>query len=288
MTMEWVERTDRTVDAAKDFLLDQLGVDETEAEFEILEEPKPGLFGRVRGQARVRARVAPRAPRNDDRRRRPARKSGSDKERNAQGSSGGQAKRTGSKPAKATPTQQEHVPVSEDAAPTEGPKASKSTRPRQDAAPVDPEPFIPPLREFLDQLVTAFGLTGSTTVEIVDGELEARIDGAGLGAMIGPAGAVINAIQELARTFLQKVAHGGSAPRLRVDVGGYRAARRTALAAFAKEIAESVVSTGRPHALEPMGSVDRKIVHDAASEVAGVVTRSDGDDPDRHVVIVPA
>lgn len=61
--MEWVETTGRTVDDAKDAALDQLGVDEQEAEFELLEEPRSGLFGRTRGEARVRARVRPRQPR---------------------------------------------------------------------------------------------------------------------------------------------------------------------------------------------------------------------------------
>src|SRR5437764_752190 len=61
--MEWVETTARTVAEAKDSALDQLGVDEQEAEFEVLEEPRAGLFGRVRGEARVRARVAPKQPR---------------------------------------------------------------------------------------------------------------------------------------------------------------------------------------------------------------------------------
>ena len=61
--MEWVETTGRTVDEAKDAALDQLGVDEQEAEFELLEEPRSGLFGRTRGEARVRARVKPRQPR---------------------------------------------------------------------------------------------------------------------------------------------------------------------------------------------------------------------------------
>ena len=59
--MEWVETTSKTIEEAKDLLLDQLGVDEEEAEFEILEEPKVGLFGRATGQARVRARIQPKA-----------------------------------------------------------------------------------------------------------------------------------------------------------------------------------------------------------------------------------
>lgn len=76
--MEWVETTGRTVEDALDAALDQLGVDEQDAEFEILEEPKAGLFGRLRSEARVRARVKPTQPRPKNergdrpRRRRPA------------------------------------------------------------------------------------------------------------------------------------------------------------------------------------------------------------------------
>jgi spoIIIJ-associated protein len=67
--MEWVETTGRTVAEAKDKALDQLGVDEVDAEFEVLEEPKTGLFGRLRSEARVRARVRPTRPRaKEDRR----------------------------------------------------------------------------------------------------------------------------------------------------------------------------------------------------------------------------
>ena len=61
--MQWVEVTGRTVEEAKEAALDQLGVDEQDAEFEVLEEPKSGLFGRLRSEARVRARVVPTAPR---------------------------------------------------------------------------------------------------------------------------------------------------------------------------------------------------------------------------------
>ena len=67
--MEWVETTGKTIDEAKDAALDRLGIDHDEAEFQVLEEPKAGLFGRVRGEARVRARVAPRVPRPKQERR---------------------------------------------------------------------------------------------------------------------------------------------------------------------------------------------------------------------------
>jgi spoIIIJ-associated protein len=75
--MEWVEITAKSVEEAKERALDQLGVDVDEAEFEVLEEPKAGLFGRVRGEARVRARIKPTAPRSKDAgRRRTTRRSG--------------------------------------------------------------------------------------------------------------------------------------------------------------------------------------------------------------------
>ncbi|HEX8770766.1 MAG TPA: Jag N-terminal domain-containing protein, partial [Acidimicrobiales bacterium] len=61
--MEWVEVTARTVEEAKEAALDQLGVDEVDAEFEVVEAPKGGLFGRLRSEARVRARVSPTTPR---------------------------------------------------------------------------------------------------------------------------------------------------------------------------------------------------------------------------------
>src|ERR1700738_465470 len=85
--MEWVETTGRTVEEAKDSALDQLGVDENDAEFEIIDEPKFGLFGRLRSEARVRARVRPTTPRPKDDRR--------DRRRRRQSAEGATAAKTG-------------------------------------------------------------------------------------------------------------------------------------------------------------------------------------------------
>src|SRR5262245_20436955 len=82
--MEWVETTARTVEEAKDRALDQLGVHEEDAEFEILDEPRPGLFGRMRGEARVRARVRPTRPRPKAERRERRRKPRSEETRPAE------------------------------------------------------------------------------------------------------------------------------------------------------------------------------------------------------------
>jgi spoIIIJ-associated protein len=75
---------------------------------------------------------------------------------------------------------------------------------------------------------------------------------------------------------------------LRVDVGGYRQRRKEALERFTVQLAGEVIATGEPRALEAMSAADRKIVHDAAQEVAGVVTLSEGEEPHRRVVITRA
>jgi len=84
--MEWVETTGRTIEEAKNIALDQLGVAEDDADFEVVDEPKPGLFGRTRGEARVRARVRPTSPRG---------KGGERRERNARGGRNGKGRSNG-------------------------------------------------------------------------------------------------------------------------------------------------------------------------------------------------
>ena len=80
---------------------------------------------------------------------------------------------------------------------------------------------------------------------------------------------------------------GGHGVRVHVDVGGYRAKRREALAEFARQLAERVRDEDEEQALEPMGASDRKVVHDVVAEVDGVSTISVGEEPRRRVVIRP-
>src|ERR1700686_4617276 len=90
--MEWVETTGRTVEEAKDAALDQLGVDETDAEFVTVTEPRAGLFGRMRGEARVRARVRPTSPRPKRTR---TRRQGEQREGSGRGGNRGEARNRG-------------------------------------------------------------------------------------------------------------------------------------------------------------------------------------------------
>jgi spoIIIJ-associated protein len=141
---------------------------------------------------------------------------------------------------------------------------------------------------FVAGLVDAFGLAGDTAVARVDEEtVEVQVNGDDLGLMIGPRGLTLQAIQDLARTVVQREADGSHEGRVRLDIGGYRQRRREALERFTQQVANDVLTTGSAKALEPMNPADRKVVHDTVNAIAGVQTTSEGEEPHRRVVILP-
>ncbi|MEX1007048.1 MAG: R3H domain-containing nucleic acid-binding protein [Acidimicrobiia bacterium] len=140
---------------------------------------------------------------------------------------------------------------------------------------------------FTQGLVDAFALGADVRSVIVDEGIVVDVTGDDLGLLVGPRGATLNAIEELVRTVVQRQTDGHGV-RINVDVAGYRAKRRGALEQFTRGIAERVVETGRPQALEPMSALDRKVVHDTAAEIEGVETESQGEEPRRRVVLIPA
>lgn len=286
--MEWVETTGTTVDEAKEHALDELGVDEQDAEFEVVDEPRPGLFGRMRGEARVRARVRPQTPRPKvDRRDRRRRRRGG----GAASTAPGKAGREDETPS--TPTTREPRPKrsarsrsKRTASPASRGSSKEDTAVSDDAMTAQEQ--ADRAGEFLEGLADVFDLPGSIrTEEITDDLIEVRLEGDELGWMIGPKGATLQAIYDLAKAVVQREADGQRSGRFRIDIGGYRARRREALVRFAEQVADQVRESGSPRALEPMGATDRKAVHDAVNELAGVRTRSEGEEPRRRVVIEP-
>lgn len=269
--MQWVETTGRTIDEAKSIALDQLGVADDDAEFEILEEPKAGLFGRTRGEARVRARVRPRTPRPkvDRRDRRRGDASRSDGDSRPQGGSRERRPRETSKA-----SSEKGKPMSDD--------TPRAPRPAADPATVAAE-----AEKFLQGLTTAFGVSGQTSSIIEGDDIEVSVDGSDLGLLVGPRGATLQAVQDLTRVVSQR-RMGDHDTRLRVDVGGYRAKRKEALSRFVNQVADDVVATGTARALEPMPSADRKVIHDALTGRTDIATHSEGEDPYRRVIISPA
>jgi len=144
-------------------------------------------------------------------------------------------------------------------------------------------------KEFLGGLAEAFGVEAAVSSERIDDYLdEAQLTGTDLGMLIGPKAVTLEAVQELTRVVAQRRSGGRGEARLRVDIGGYRKRRRGALERFARAQAEEVLSSGAQKVLEPMNSADRKVVHDTVGTLDGVRTLSEGEEPRRRVVIVPA
>jgi spoIIIJ-associated protein len=293
--VQWVETTGRTIEDAKEAALDQLGIDESEAEFEIVEEPKTGLFGRPRGEARIRARVVPKAPRPKQERRPRRQRSGKE--------------RTNDSPATASAVAIDETSdtTADDSPATGGRNGGRSGNRKRSGSngggrpaknqqegnqmtdeevPVSDQADI--ITEFLEGLLGALGAEGTVRrTEVDDETIELSVEGEDLGLLIGPKGQTLTAVHELSRTVLQRRATGRHVGRVRIDIGGYRQRRQEALARFVRVQAEAVLSEGAARALEPMNSADRKVVHDTVNEIDGVETVSEGADPDRRVVIVP-
>ena len=140
---------------------------------------------------------------------------------------------------------------------------------------------------FMSGLTEALSAEAETAVEVDGTEIDVRVTGSELGLLVGPGGRTLTAVQDLARVASQRRL-GDHDTRLRIDVGGYREKRRGALENFAQAVAQQVIDSDSAKALEPMSSADRKVVHDAITEIEGVSSRSEGDDPNRRVVITPA
>jgi spoIIIJ-associated protein len=362
--------TGKTVDEATERALDQLGVALNDAEVLVVSEPKTGLFGRVREEARVRARVRPvgaRPKRERSRRAKPSRQDGqrsssgsggqssngrrggngggssrsadsddrdesSDRPREAavaapgavssggtvstrgngegsgSGRSGGNGAGSGTGTSRsarrrrnrskagvtagvegsngaANGSAQEKVQENRPAQRSAEGKVTKETVEMAEGMTLEEQGEAG--RVFLVGLLSEYGMEGSVETRLLDEEtVEIAAMGDDLGLLVGPRGSTLSALQDLTRAVVQRQCPSRT-DRILVDVAGYREKRSAALKRFSVQIAEEVLSSGQEKALEPMSPADRKAVHDAINEMPGVVTRSEGEDPNRHIVIAP-
>ncbi len=244
--MEWVETTAKTIEAARDAALDQLGVGADEAEFDVIEEPRPGLFGRMRGEARLRARVRPTQVRPKQERRRKGRSDGAGKSKtdttsvtNGGDTGAGESdtapaatKPAATKPARKKPASASGRSSSANGSTTQRSKQNEEQKMSNEDRPestVTPDEVGAAAVAFMDGLTEAFGVDGSSTLQVDDLELRVDVTGSELGLLVGPGGRTLNAIQDLARVSAQRRL-GDHETRLRIDVAGYRERRETALA----------------------------------------------------------
>ncbi len=327
----------KTVEEATEQALDQLGVAVGDAEVIVVDEPKTGLFGRVRVEARVRARVRPvgARPRRERARRGGGNKSGQGSQGTRQGgqrSSAGASGRDQSESAdsngsgavssngastttagtgsgtsrsarrrrnrsKATSTGAASVEGSRDGAGNGSGRPSAQKTPQRSTEAKETVDMAEGMtleeqgevgRAFVADLLSEFGMEGTVETRLLDEDtVEIAALGEDLGILVGPRGSTLAALQDLTRAVVQRQCPSRT-DRILVDVAGYRERRSAALKRFSVQIAQEVLASGQEKALEPMSPADRKAVHDAINEMSGVETRSEGEDPNRHIVIAPA
>ena len=355
--MDWIVTTARSVEEAQTRALDLLGVDSADAEIQVIEEGKTGLFGRTKSEARVRARIKPKAPPAKEERRSSR---GGDRNRNRGGGGGGRGsngkgsnrdggkrdgggrdggnrdgggrnrnrdggtrdggkrdggnrdsgKRDGAKRDDAG-KKDVAAPASSESRPSGGrdgggrdgggrsrnrggnrqrndrnDRGDRGNRNNEDRVEMPVEEQRETLQGFVTGVAIAFD--PSAKVELVEEgtTLQAQVTGENLGRLVGNKASTLQSLEELARTAMHRAAAGRRYHRIQVDVDEYRARRRAALAKFATDLAQSVAESGESKAMEPMGAADRKLIHDAVAEVAGVETVSEGRDPRRYIVIL--
>lgn len=139
--------------------------------------------------------------------------------------------------------------------------------------------------DFIHGLLDVLDMDGEAEADITDDTIEVRIAGPDMGLLIGRHGSTLEALQELTRAAVQH--QTASRARLVLDIEGYRDRQRSIVERHARAAAATVRKTRRPVELEPMTSFERKIVHSVLTEVEGVRTASEGEEPDRKVVIYP-
>jgi spoIIIJ-associated protein len=140
------------------------------------------------------------------------------------------------------------------------------------------------VRVLLERITSAVGARCRVVLAEDDEKVEASLVGDDLGLLIGRHGQTIDAIQYLVNAVAYRT-YGDARKGVVVDAAGYRDRRRTALEALARRSAEQVRASGEAVELEPMSSIERRIVHVCLQDERGVSTRSEGDEPYRYVVV---
>jgi spoIIIJ-associated protein len=171
----------------------------------------------------------------------------------------------------------------EDEAPGSDEEGEAPEEPSRDAADLEQESEI--AADYVEGLLDVADLDGDIDMDVEGDRALVSVVGATLQELVGPRGEVLEALQELTRLAVHR--QTGVRTRIMLDVGGYRARRRMELTALGRDAAEDVSRTGVSRRLDPMTPFERKIIHDAVAE-AGLRSESEGEEPNRRVVVLPA
>jgi spoIIIJ-associated protein len=279
----------------------ELGItDRAEAVVEVLQEPKPGFLGMGKQPAVVKVSRKVAAKSGNRRRSRGSRgtggrggrdhtRTGSAGARKAGATEGGGSRKPASGPAssgRGSNQGKSRQPTEARAASGEASEGEERTMdtPKVDEATVAEQAAV--AHRFVEGLLNAFGLEGTVTSRVEEDTVHIDVDGEQTEALVGSKGSVMQAVHEITRTVVQRST--ASAPRMRLDIAGYTERRREALRIYTTKLAERVLNDGGEVMLEPMNAADRKVVHDTVAEIDGVRSFSEGEDPERAVVIAPS
>lgn len=235
----------KTIDEAKALAAEEFGVSADEIEFDILEQPRKGLFGGLKGEARVRAFYE--APAKEENIPEPQTSVGSeiDAESDIEDAGGGE------------------LPENFD---------------------INASAKVQTAIKYLTDVLHALGLENFTITPVKRrGNVVLDINGEKLGAVIGKRGETLDSLQYL--TILASNRTEESFCKLSLDCNGYRDKRNEALVSLAKKTSAKVIKQGRKIALEPMNPYERRIIHSCVADIEGVSSRSSGTEPYRRVVI---
>jgi len=140
--------------------------------------------------------------------------------------------------------------------------------------------------DYLERLLDIVDYDGDIDLDVENGRAMVAIVGSDLQPLIGANGATLDALQELTRLAVQQ--QTGVRSRLMLDVSGHRKDRRAQLTELAQTTAAGVIDSGDSAKMSPMNPFERKVVHDAIAAIDGVISESEGEEPNRRVVVLPA
>ena len=160
------------------------------------------------------------------------------------------------------------------------PSATESTEPEEE---VTAEAIALTGKEFVEGLLASMQLEADVSTRLEDDRAVVDVTGDDLGVLIGRRGQTLDALQEVTRTAVQRRLR--SRVRLLVDVEGYRSRRRDSLTEYARSMARRAMERGTEIELEPMNAYERKLVHDAVTEIDGASSYSEGEEPNRKVIV---
>ncbi len=260
--------TAKSIEEAKRLAAEKFGVSEAQIVFRILEEPKKGLFGKVKREAQVEA-VYEQA------------ETVSAPETAAPAEEAPAASSVSNPVQEAVASVDEIVISPDDHSPTRGMESEAIETILKEG---DMTPNLLRARQYIADIYAAMGITVTiTTMRTANGiRMELRSDNKS-GTIIGRRGETLDSIQYLASILVNKDSEVYC--RLLLDSNGYREKRRKTLEQLAEKIARSVLRSGRSTTLEPMNPYERRIIHSKISEIEGVTSKSVGEDPYRKVVV---